>query len=457
MKFSISEINKILGVINFNGSLNRNLIFNKVNIDSRNISAEDLFIAIKGENYDGHDFLQDVLEKGIKAVVIKADKQHLLPSKYPFWAVHDTKEAFQNLALFKRRKLNIPVVAITGSVGKTTTKEMSLEVLKNFGKIKVSEKNNNNEFGVALTIHSCDGSEDLMVLEMGMRGRGQIEILSKLAEPDIAVITNIGSSHIGILGSRDHIAKAKCEITSYLKPNGLVIIPHDDPLLDKNLEKVWKGKVVKVKISNKCKRNKVFSLKDKFIFGLYDSSQDIIEIDNKKFQISFKGIHNAFNFLFVYAISKEIGIKFEKFNKYNFRILSGRNKIIHTQKLTIMDESYNASPESVRACIEVLLKYKGRHFLILGSIMELGTKSINYHKKIMQFITNSDIHKCIFLCEYDLEESLKKSCRENGNIIFINERDSIIPLINEITNKGDYLLIKGSRFWQLNKLLPYIN
>ena len=159
MKFSISEISQILGNINFNGAVKSNLFFSKVSIDSRTISPEDLFIALKGEKFDGHDFLINVQKIGVKAVVINQGKQNLVPKNHPFWVVPDTKEAFQNLALIKRRKLKIPVIAITGSVCKTTTKEMTLEVLKSYGKVKVSEKNNNNEIGVALTIHSCEGSE----------------------------------------------------------------------------------------------------------------------------------------------------------------------------------------------------------------------------------------------------------------------------------------------------------
>ena len=135
MKFSINEINQILGNINLNGSANSNLIFSKISIDSRTISSDDLFIALKGERFDGHDFLKNVLKIGVKAVVINQGKQNMVPKNYPFWVVPDTKEAFQHLALIKRRKLKIPVIAITGSVGKTTTKEMTLEVLKSYGKI----------------------------------------------------------------------------------------------------------------------------------------------------------------------------------------------------------------------------------------------------------------------------------------------------------------------------------
>ena len=149
---------------------------------------------------------------------------------------------------------------------------------------------------------------------MGMRGRGQIEILSKFSEPNIAVITNIGSSHIGILGSRDSIAKAKCEITQHLNPDGVVIIPYGEPLLDENLKNFGRGKVVKVKLEKNRKNIKLNSSNDNFILGIYDSPKNIIQIDEKYFEISFKGIHNALNFLYVYAISRELGIDFDRFN-----------------------------------------------------------------------------------------------------------------------------------------------
>ena len=457
MKFTISEINQILGNINFNGAFKTNLLFSKVSIDSRTISPEDLFIALKGANFDGHDFLKNVLKTGVKAVVINQGKQDLVPKNFPYWVVPDTKEAFQNLALIKRRKLKIPVIAITGSVGKTTTKEMTLEVLKSFGQVKVSEKNNNNEIGVGLTIHSCEESDELLVLEMGMRGRGQIEILSKFSEPNIAVITNIGSSHIGILGSRDSIAKAKCEITHYLNPDGVVIIPHGESLLDDNLKKTWRGKVVKVKLEKNRKDLKLHSSNENFIVGIFDSSKNIIEIEKKFFEISFKGIHNALNFLFVYAISRELGINFDNFNKFKFRSSDGRNNVINTKKLLIMDESYNASPESVKACIKLLIDYPGRHFFIFGSMKELGNKSEQYHVEIFKLINNSDIQKCLFICEKELEINIRKYCHKSEKIIIVNRVDKIISMINNITVKGDVLLIKGSRYWQLDKLIPHIN
>ena len=200
MDFSISDVNKILGNIKNREDLtNQFQTFKNISIDSRTILNSELFIALKGKNFDGHNFITEVIKKGVKAVVIEEGMNNFIPIDFPFWIVPDTLKAFQKLTLFKRRKLNIPVVGVTGSVGKTTTKEMMGEVFKKYGKIKLTKLNYNNEIGVGLTILNTDLEDKILILEMGMRGIGQIENLSKFSEPDIAVITNIGTSHIGIL------------------------------------------------------------------------------------------------------------------------------------------------------------------------------------------------------------------------------------------------------------------
>ena len=455
MSFSLEEINNILGFENFKNQNNKTINFKRISIDSRKILPNDLFIAIKGDNFDGHNFILEVINKGVIAVVINKDMENLVPSNYQYWAVPDTKEAFQKIALYKRRKLNIPVVAITGSVGKTTTKEITGELMKNLGRIKVSYKNNNNEIGVGLTILESNNDHKLLVLEMGMRGKGQIENLSKFSEPDIAVITNIGSSHIGLLGSKENIANAKCEIVKYLNPKGVVIIPDNDNLLDKTLKKRWNGKVIKVNVIKlEESENENHNKKDLYI-GLYNEQKNLITINNIDFRISYKGIHNAYNFLLAYAVSQEFNIKFNKFNIYNFKSISGRNKIIKKNKVIILDETYNASPESVKACIDVLLKYPGKHFLVLGSMKELGDMSTKYHLEILNFINRVGIEFCIFLCELKEEIQIRENF-SSSKIIFKNDKSDICQIINGKTNKNDYVLVKGSRHWRLEEIIPFI-
>ena len=456
MDFSVPDVNKILGNIKNRDNLtNQFQSFKNISLDSRTILNCELFIAIKGKNFDGHNFLNEVIKKGVKAVVIKDGMQNLLPNKFPFWTVPDTLEAFQKLALFKRRKLNIPVVGITGSVGKTTTKEMMGEVLKQLGKIKLSQLNFNNEIGVGLTILDAELKDKTLILEMGMRGVGQIENLSKFSEPDIAVITNIGSSHIGILGSKENITKAKCEITKYLNPKGVVIIPANDLLLEETLKKNWNGRIIKVELIDR--NQKAQSIKKSNLQGFFNRSNNSVMIEGKIFEISFQGFHNAFNFLFVYAVAKEFGIEFKNTNKFNFVSLNGRNKILKSNKTTIYDETYNASPESVKACIDNLLDNPNNHFLIFGSMQELGNKSKKYHKYLFDFINRSDIKKCIFICDKNEEIYYADYLKKSTKFLFLNEINKVGETINKYTKKGDFILIKGSRCWQLEKVIKSID
>ena len=456
MDFSVPDVNKILGNIkNWDNLTNQFQSFKNISLDSRTILNCELFIAIKGTNFDGHNFLNEVIKKGGKAVVIKDGMQNLLPNKFPFWTVPDTLEAFQKLALFKRRKLNIPVVGITGSVGKTTTKEMMGEVLKQLGKIKLSQLNFNNEIGVGLTILDSDLKDKTLVLEMGMRGLGQIENLSKFSEPDIAVITNIGSSHIGILGSKENITNAKCEITKHLNPKGVVIIPANDLLLEETLKKNWNGRIIKVELIDR--NQKAQSINNSNLQGFFNRSNNSVVIEGKIFEISFQGFHNAFNFLFVYAVAKELGIEFKNTNKFNFVSLNGRNKILKSTKTTIYDETYNASPESVKACIDNLLDNPNNHFLIFGSMQELGNKSKKYHKYLFDFINRSDIKKCIFICDKNEEIYYADYLKKSTKFLFLNEINKVGETINKYTKKGDFILIKGSRCWQLEKVIKSID
>ena len=456
MDFSVPDVNKILGNIkNWDNLTNQFQSFKNISLDSRTILNCELFIAIKGTNFDGHNFLNEVIKKGGKAVVIKDGMQNLLPNKFPFWTVPDTLEAFQKLALFKRRKLNIPVVGITGSVGKTTTKEMMGEVLKQLGKIKLSQLNFNNEIGVGLTILDSDLKDKTLILEMGMRGLGQIENLSKFSEPDIAVITNIGSSHIGILGSKENITNAKCEITKHLNPKGVVIIPANDLLLEETLKKNWNGRIIKVELIDR--NQKAQSINKSNLQGFFNRSNNSVIIEGKIFEISFQGFHNAFNFLFVYAVAKEFGIEFKNTNKFNFVSLNGRNKILKSTKTTIYDETYNASPESVKACIDNLLDNPNNHFLIFGSMQELGNKSKKYHKDLFDFINRSDIKKCIFICDKNEEIYYADYLKKSTKFLFLNEINKVGETINKYTKKGDFILIKGSRCWQLEKVIKSID
>ena len=457
MFFSSYEVNQILGPVNWNNSYQDKLNFKRVSIDSRTSLSDDLFVAIEGKNFDGHNFLDEVFNKNIKAVVISKRHRNLVPNNCAYWEVSDTLAAFHELVLLRRRKLNIPVIAITGSVGKTTTKEMMSEVLKSYGKIKVSEKNFNNEIGVGLTINACQEEDKVLVLEMGMRGKGQIEVLSKCSEPTLAVITNIGTSHIGLLGSKENISKAKLEITKYLNPHGTLVIPYECNYLESNLKNFWRGKVIRVKLLTTAQENLINYMPKEIIIGIYDFFTNSIKIEDKLFEINLRGKHNASNFLFAYAVSKELEINFKKFTKFNFKKVEGRNNIIRTKKITLMDETYNASTESIKACIDLLVQYPGKHYMVLGSIKELGEYSLKFHCELIEYIMKKGIDGLVVLCEFDLKAQIKNNCMLSEKIKFLNDIDDISKLVNSWTEIGDCLLIKGSRYWALEKLIPLIN
>ena len=457
MDFSLSELNDVLGDIKNPGEEKINFFkFKNISIDSRTLLKNDLFIAIEGKNFDAHNFLPEVLKKEVKAVVIKEGMQKLLPSDFPYWVVNDTLEAFQKLTLLKRKKLNIPLVAITGSVGKTTTKEMIGEVLKKLGKVKLSHANFNNEIGVGLSILETDVEDKVLVLEMGMRGLGQIENLSKYSKPDIAVITNIGTAHIGLLGSKKNITCAKCEISKFLNPKGVVIIPANDNSLEETLKGYWKGRVMKVELLDGESQKESFK-KDDNLRGFYNPSNKTILIEENTFEISFEGFHNASNFLFAYAVAKELGIDFASFNKFDFVSLGGRNKILKSVKTTIYDESYNASPESVKACIKNLLEKPRNKFFIFGSMQELGEESEKYHIEIFNLINNSEIEKCLFICDKKNEKNYSNYLKDKNKFLVLNNINDVPKEINNSTKQGDSILIKGSRCWQLEKIIELIN
>ena len=289
-----------------------------------------------------------------------------------------------------------------------------------------------------------------------MRGLGQIENLSKYSRPDIAVITNIGTAHIGLLGSKKNITCAKCEISKFLNPKGVVIIPANDNSLEETLKGYWKGRVMKVELLDGESQKESFK-KDDNLRGFYNPSNKTILIEENTFEISFEGFHNASNFLFAYAVAKELGIDFASFNKFDFVSLGGRNKILKSVKTTIYDESYNASPESVKACIKNLLEKPRNKFFIFGSMQELGKESEKYHKEIFNLINNSDIEKCLFICDKENEKIYTNYLKDKNKFLVLNNIKDVPQEINKSTKKGDSILIKGSRYWQLEKIIELIN
>ncbi len=436
----------------------------KISTDSRKFEKGSFFIALVGSKFDGHKFLNDVSLIGAQAAVISKESSLPVPKNLLHWIVDDTIKAYQDIASLHRRTLSIPVIAVTGSVGKTTTKEMIHSALMPLGKITSSSLNNNNDIGVPLTLLSATETDTAIVVEMGMRGFGQIERLSKCARPDIAVITNIGSAHLALLGSRRNIAIAKCEITSYLKSSGVVIIMEGDALLEEVLLSKWQGRIIRVGVKSKRSFDLISdqNLATKKIannidmLGILDEDKWQLLYQNKCFRLPVSGRHNAKNFMLALAVANELNISFDLINELQLPASFGRNQSFIVKGITILDETYNASPESVSALLDFLKTKKGRRFAVLGNMYELGSESVTYHKKIVEHAVHTGLTGLIVCGRGDEVDAMVLAGINLSYVELVSTPEEAFDVIKKWLRPGDYLLLKASRKVALDRLIPLI-
>ena len=465
MDIIYKDLTKLWGNVVNQDSINLDTYVGRISTDTRTIKKGDFFVPLVGNKFNGHDYLDMAFDLGIQAAIVSEKFHGFIPNGLPHWVVPDTQFAYQQIALLHRRNLSIPVVAVTGSVGKTTTREMIRAVLSPLGKIIASEENENNDIGVAKTLLKGSKRDAAFVLEMGMRGLGQIGRLSEVAEPDIAVITNVGQAHIGILGSRENIAKAKSEITSKLRSDGVVIIPFGDNILEKALMEKWSGRIVRVAIEgfslNWLDYNvEPFTFKDikPDYISQIDMKNNLMFFQGNKFKMPLEGKHNAMNFLMALTVATELGlsIKHIDIDKLKTNMPTGRNRLLYRGQFLILDETYNASPESVIASLELLVSKPGRHFAVLGTMLELGSESVSLHKKVLQRAVGLGLSGIVFVSCGEESHIIKKIIKELPNHDVVRTpRDAAMSLLSWLS-PGDSILIKGSRKLELEKVLPYL-
>ena len=433
-----------------------------ISTDTRTIEKGNFFVPLVGNKFDGHAFLGMAFDIGVQAAIVSENFNGSVPHGLPHWVVSDTVYAYQQIALLHRRNLNLPVVAVTGSVGKTTTRELIRVTLSSLGEIVASRENENNDIGVPKTLLRGTSSDAAYVLEMGMRGLGQIERLSRVSEPDIAVITNVGQAHIGLLGSRENIAKAKAEITSNLRPDGAVIIPFGDNLLEKALREKWLGRIIRVAIEdfslNWLGCDDYFDVKDikPDYTSQIDLQNNLISFEGIKLRLPLEGKHNAMNFLMALTVATELGISIKNLNKLNINMPMGRNRLVDCGQFLVLDETYNASPESVIASLELLVSKPGRHFAVLGTMLELGSESIALHQKVLQRAVELGLMGIVFVSCGEESNIIRRIIKELPNHDVVRTpKDAAISLLPWLL-PGDNILIKGSRRLELEKVLPYL-
>ena len=435
------------------GAVDGTLSLPRVCTDSRELRPGDFFVPLVGERFDAHRFLEQLPAKGVTMAVVASAWDQPIPAGVVHWRVQDTLEAYQQLALLHRRSLGLPLVAVTGSAGKTTTRELIRAALAPLGSIVASEGNNNNDVGVPLTVLGAAASDAALVVEMGMRGPGEIARLSRCCEPDVAVITNIGSAHIGRLGSREAIAAAKCEITTALKPDGLVVIPAGDPLLESALAAVWDGRVRRVGLNDDSEVSRPGLPAADVIAAV---SADQLMLNGVQLRLPLEGRHNARNLLLAAAVAEEFGFGTGQLQGMQVSMRGGRNRRIQLGGLTVLDETYNASPEAVLAALELLAAQPGRRFAVLGTMLELGDRSLELHRQVAARAADLGLDGLIVVADGAEGEVMQQAAASLPNLARVPLPDQAAAPLAEWLAPGDVLLLKASRGVALERLLPLL-
>ena len=400
-----------------------------------------------GERFDGHHFLDQVPEHKVQAAVVSRSWAEPLPPDLLHWRVDDTLLAYQQLALLHRRALGQPLVAVTGSAGKTTTRELIRAALAPLGSIQASEGNNNNDVGVPLTVLGADVDHRALVIEMGMRGPGEIERLSRCTEPDLAVITNIGTAHIGRLGSREAIAAAKCEITAGLHAKGTVVIPAGDLLLESALAAVWSGRVLRVRLADdpEVGADLVGEIKG-----------DQLLIDSDRLPLQLEGCHNARNLLLAVAVADQLGVSRKALQGMQVKVPGGRNRRLQQGGLTLLDETYNASPEAVLAALELLAAQPGRRFAVLGTMLELGDRSLELHQEVAARAVQLGLDGLVLVDGGAEGKAMAEVASSLPHLKLVSKPEDAAAPMAAWLESGDVLLLKASRGVALERLIPLL-
>ena len=429
------------------GSFEPDALVGRVCTDSRQLQAGDFFVPLVGERFDGHHFLAQLPEHKVQAAVVSRSWTEPLPSGLLHWRVDDTLLAYQQLALLHRRALAKPLVAVTGSAGKTTTRELIRAALAPLGAIQASEGNNNNDVGVPFTVLGATAADAALVIEMGMRGPGEIERLSRCTEPDLAVITNIGTAHIGRLGSREAIAAAKCEITAGLHPKGTVVIPAGDPLLESALAAVWSGRVLRVRLADDPKV-------ESNLVGDINGDQLLIGADRLPLQL--EGRHNARNLLLAVAVADQLGVSRKALQAMQVTVPGGRNRRLQQGGLTLLDETYNASPEAVLAALELLAAQPGRRFAVLGTMLELGDRSLELHQEVAARAVQLGLDGLVLVDGGAEGKAMAEVAAPLPHLQLVSHPEDAAAPLAAWLNSGDVLLLKASRGVALERLIPLL-
>ncbi len=429
-----------------------NTVFTDVCTDTRKITQGSLFVPLVGEHFDAHDFISDALKQGCAASFSSREN---ISAEKPIIYVPNTRRALGMLASYYRQKFAIPVVAITGSVGKTTVKELTAAVLSARLNVLKTAGNFNNEIGLPLTLFRLEDCHEIAITEMGMSGFGEIDLLASMAQPDLGIMTNIGLSHIEKLGSQENIYKAKAELFRHIKPGGTVIINGDDPILSAHKSEI-KHKVVTVGFHPE------FDLYATDIKPGADSLSFTAVCGKEKASVtlSFPGEHNVTNALLACAAGMQFGISLQDAAKAlgTYVPADRRMQFMDAGGITVINDCYNAAPASMAAALRVLCNQKGRKIAVLGDIKELGEHTQSAHEEIGILAEKLSVDALFTLGDNAkfIANGAKQAGMKEEQIFVFDSIDDLNQSLGEWAKSGDTVLVKASRAMRLERVTEFL-
>lgn len=414
--------------------------YNSVSTDTRKITNNSIFVALKGDNFNANDYTVEASNKGANLCIVDEIKfeNNDIKENTSIILVENTRKALLDLAELYRSKLDIKIIGITGSTGKTSTKDLTAAALSSKFKVFKTQGNFNNEIGLPLMIFNLDNTYDIAVLEMGMSDFSEIHRLCKVAKPNIALITNIGISHIENLKTRENILKAKMEITDFFNEDNILIVNGENDLLKDVSSSEYK--VINIGFNE----NVDFTATDVITDENHIEFTVCHRGENEKFSVPVPGKHNILNSLLAIAAGRVLDVEYDKLKDgiKNLSVTSMRLDIVKGKKFTIVDDCYNASPDSMRAAIDVMNTIKGkRKIAILGTMKELGVDSYKFHKEVAEYANNKNIDMLVTVGEFN--DAYKEGFNENFKSVDTIEEAA--EFITNSVNDDDIVLVKASR------------
>ncbi len=440
-----------------------------IQTDSRSLKPGEVFLALRGGKFDGHEFVSTAIAKGALAAIV--DFEYKNP-EFPILQVKDTLKAYQQIGRWWRDRFKIPVIGVTGSVGKTTTnpvigvtgsvgktttKELIAAVLGIKGRVHKTYGNYNNEIGVPKTLLELGAEHDYAVIEMAMRGRGQIAELTQIAYPTIGVITNVGTAHIELLGSEEAIAQAKCELLAEMSVDSVAILNNDNPLLMATAAKVWHGEVLTYGFSGGDIQGQLID-------------NETVEVAGIQLPLPLPGRHNAANFLAALAVAKVLGIDWESLKAgvvvdmptgweslkagVVVDMPTGRSqRFTLPNDVVILDETYNAAPEAMIAALQLLADTPGkRKIAVLGAMKELGERSQQLHRRVGETVQKLNLDGLLVLVDGQDAEAIALSAEGIPSECFATHAD-LVARLKTFVQPGDRLLFKAAHSVGLDQVV----